>query len=159
MMKDDRRPGDMYWSAIEPFWEKISIYDGPSVFLNQLSGVKREIGLLFAAHWCQSEVCNGGFHQFFFNSTGVLAPEAVEGFEAIGMPICASLVEEAMSFFGETYPRERERRIQALDRYERQNPEEWDPFRSIDDQFFEELDNENGGFARAADRFVLGLAG
>ncbi|WP_369973953.1 DUF4375 domain-containing protein [Polaromonas sp. SP1] len=30
---------------------------------------------LFAVHWCQSEICNGGFMQFFANSTGVLAPE------------------------------------------------------------------------------------
>jgi Domain of unknown function (DUF4375) len=27
---------------------------------------------------CQSEVCNGGFDQFFYNGTGVLAPEAAE---------------------------------------------------------------------------------
>ena len=40
-----------------------------------------------AAHWCQSEVRNGGFHQFFTNHTGDLDnfitgnPDNVKGFE------------------------------------------------------------------------------
>ena len=71
-------------ASLYPIWDAINIYDGPEVFLTTLNHVSREAGLLFAAYFCQTEVCNGGFHQFFFNSTGVLAPEAVDGFTAIG---------------------------------------------------------------------------
>jgi hypothetical protein len=76
--------GQLYWSLIEPVWDEIEIYSGPEEFSRTFAGVPRSAGLLFAAHFCQSEVCNGGFNQFFSNSTGVLAPEAIEGFKAIG---------------------------------------------------------------------------
>jgi hypothetical protein len=79
------KPGDRYSSAIEPYWREVSIYDGPSVLARDLGRVPEAIGHLLSAHWCYSEVCNGGFHQFFYNPTGVLAPEAVTGFRAIGM--------------------------------------------------------------------------
>jgi hypothetical protein len=68
-----------YWDLVEPVWDEINIYDGPDVFLETFQKVPLKIGYLYAVHFCQSEVCNGGFGQFFFNSTGVLAPEAVRG--------------------------------------------------------------------------------
>ena len=79
------QPGEIYWRAVDPIWHSISIYDGPRVFLRQFGKVPVHLGLLLAAHWCRSEVFNGGFHQFFSNPTGVLAPEAVSGFKAIGL--------------------------------------------------------------------------
>ena len=72
------KPPDSYWRLLEPIWDSVSIYDGPKTFLRQYRRLPRAVGHLFAAHWCQSEICNGGFHQFFGNSTGVLAPEAME---------------------------------------------------------------------------------
>ena len=81
-MSSERRefnPGELYWSLVEPISDKIEIYEGPEEFACAFAGVPRPAGLLFAAHFCQSEVCNGGFDQFFSNSTGVLAPEAIEG--------------------------------------------------------------------------------
>jgi hypothetical protein len=69
---------------------------------------------LFTSHFCQSEVCNGGWLQFFMNSTGVLGPEAVKGFEHVGMPLLASVARQAVSKLGEPYPREREQRWDAL---------------------------------------------
>jgi hypothetical protein len=144
------RPGDMYWSKVEPIWKKISIYEGETVFLEQFSRVPRRLGDLFAAHWCQSEVCNGGLHQFFANSTGVLAPEAVAGFRAIGMTEVAALVEEAMRILGTSYPRDRETRQGILPRASR--------FRELDERFFARLQHEADGFAVAADRYALTLA-
>lgn len=85
-----------YWRLVGPSWEEINIYDGPDVFLDSYSKAPVEAALLYAAHFCQSEVCNGGFKQFFFNPTGVLAPEAVLGFRAIGQEKVAELVENAM---------------------------------------------------------------
>ena len=73
------KPGDLYWSLVEPHWERISIYDGGATFLRQFLTTPVRSRHLFAAHWCMSEVYNGGFHQFFHNSTGVLAPEAAAG--------------------------------------------------------------------------------
>ena len=85
----------------------------------------------------------------------MLAPEAVVGFHAIGMPICASLIDEAMKFFGDPYPRERQSRIEILKPYDIQDPDQ-DPFGALDDRFFEVLDSENGGFLSAADQSICG---
>ena len=126
-----------YWEALEPVWEVVDIYGRPERFIGTYSEVPRKIGHLLAAHWCQSEVCNGGFHQFFCNSTGVLAPEALEGFLAIGMIEWAALLETAMSTFGRIYPRDRDERCNLLPQAATgQRREQWDPFRELDAKFY-----------------------
>src|SRR5215831_19039476 len=102
-----------YWSIVEPVWDAISI-DGPEVFAQTFGSVPRASGLMFGAHFCKSEICNGGFRQFFWNSTGVLAPEAVEGFRDIGQTQVAALIEKGMSLFGSVYPRDRAERQARL---------------------------------------------
>lgn len=58
-----------------------------------------------------SEVSNGGFLQFFDNPTGVLAPEAVQGFHRMGISELATLLDRAMKIVGHNeYPREQEAR-------------------------------------------------
>ncbi|HEY8130684.1 MAG TPA: DUF4375 domain-containing protein [Thermoanaerobaculia bacterium] len=146
------RPGELYWSFIEPIWDLVSIYDGPEVFLSQFAKLPEVQQHLFAAHWCQSEIRNGGHHQFFSNATGVLAPEAVEGFRAIGLSRCADTVGQAMRFFGSTYPREEDVREEALAAFERRDPENWDPFTELDALFFDAI--EDDGFDKAADSYA-----
>src|SRR6516225_8744132 len=94
-----------YWSVIEPFWLPLnaSWHRGPEVFLAAFAQVPSKVGDLYAAHWCQSEVCNGGFHQFFSNTTGLLAPEAWIGFRNLGISPWADLLRQAMAFFGTPY--------------------------------------------------------
>ncbi|HWE95948.1 MAG TPA: DUF4375 domain-containing protein [Tepidisphaeraceae bacterium] len=142
-------PGDRYWAAIEPIWESISIYRGPEVFAEQYEKVSRKLGHLFATHWCQSEVCNGGFHQFFSNPTGVLAPEAAAGFGAIGMPRCAAIVSDAMTRLGNPYPRD-----QMLRRAKLADVGGTESFRGLDKRFYDELESESGGFSKAADAYA-----
>src|SRR5204863_1593322 len=100
----------------EPIWKKVSIYEGPGVFLKQFRGVTRTQAHLLAVHWTMSEVSNGGFGQYFSNDTGILAPEAAEGFEFVELPKVAGLVRQAMAFFGADYPRERARRNELLEK-------------------------------------------
>ncbi len=150
-------PGSIYAAAIDSIWKSVSIHEGPEVFLRQYTAVRTELGQLFAAHWCISEVGNGGFHQFFTNSTGVLAPEALAAFTTIGMPQCAAVVAEAISFFGRPYPRDREFRIELLNGIPGESREEWDPFFKLDDRFYALLDAENGGFNQAADAFAKSI--
>lgn len=154
MESRERPPEDTYWQAIEPVWQQMSIYDGPDVFLDQLRSIQPEQGHLFAAHWCHSEVCNGGFHQFFTNPTGVLAPEAAAGFRAIGLEGCAKLIEQAMAYFGLPYPREHFVRVEQLERVPGNTRAEWDPFYQLDDAFYRLLDEENGGYERAANDYA-----
>jgi len=145
-----------YWDHIEPFWESVSIYDGPEEFLLGFTEMPEHAAHLLAVHWCASEVRNGGFHQFFFNSTGVLAPEAVTGFRAIAMPRAGAILGAAMASFGEPYPRDREERQDALAALVAFDPEtttddDWDnPFTELDRRFYDVLGRENGGLDQAA---------
>jgi hypothetical protein len=60
-----------YWDSIEPIWDSISI-DSPESFHKTFAKVHPDLGLLYAAHFCELEVCNGGLTHFFSHSTGVL---------------------------------------------------------------------------------------
>jgi hypothetical protein len=53
-----------YWSVMEPAFEAVSIYDGHRVYAEQVAKFPPHVRNLLAAHWCQSEVCNGGLNQF-----------------------------------------------------------------------------------------------
>lgn len=144
-----------YWSLVEPIWEKVSIYDGPDTFLSQYNASPEASRVLFAAHWCQSEINNGGFEQFFSNSTGVLAPEGVEAFRTIGMPQTAALIAKAMVAFGSEYPRDRDEREDALEAiWEATGDDEEGPFGDLDEAFFRLIETESGGFDAAADRYA-----
>jgi hypothetical protein len=153
-MAEAQRPGERYWSVVEPFWHAVSIYDGSEEFAKGFGALPPSAGHLLAAHWCQSEVCNGGLHQFFSNPTGVLAPEALDGFRAIGLSEWAAVLAEAMRFFGEPYPREQADREELLASRPGGRREDWDPFISLDDRFYSWLDAEPQRWERAADRFA-----
>jgi hypothetical protein len=156
-MAESKETRDGYWALVEPYWKRISIYDGAEVFLRQYRSAPTKAGHLFAAHWCQSEVCNGGMHQFFSNSTGVLAPEAREGFQAIGLTEWASLLAQGMTFFGDPYPREQADRQQLLAQCQGRQREEWDPFYQLDERFYAWLHAEEYRWQRAADAYAAPL--
>jgi hypothetical protein len=128
-----------YWSALEPFWDRVNIYDGPEAFLATYQGLPVLQRVLYAAHFCESEISNGGLHQFFFNDTGVLAPEALEAFRILRLEAAAHTLGEAMSFFGDAYPRDRATRVEQLANIPGEDREEWDPFFQLDDRFYESL--------------------
>ncbi len=123
------------------------------------------MGLLYAAHFCQSEVCNGGFTQFFWNSTGVLAPEAVEGFIAIGQPQVADVIQRAMNILGSPFRRDRAARWSALDTLRNEHDKgqdlagrprykKIDSFGKLEREFYSLLVSEAGGFENAANAYA-----
>ena len=144
-----------YWNLVEPVWETISIYEGPDTFLAHYAAAPEVSRVLFAAHWCQSEVRNGGFGQFFFNTTGVLAPEAAAAFRTIGMVRTADLVDRAINVFKGPYPRERTARQKAMSDLDvKAAPDAPYPFDELDPEFFDLIKTEAGGFGAAADRYA-----
>jgi len=146
---------ESYWDLVEPVWEKVSIYDGPIVFLNQYAECPKPSRVLLAAHWLYSEVCNGGFTQFFDNGTGVLAPEAVQSYRELGMPKTAAVIEKAMAMLGTEYPRDREVRWEALENIGATfSPDSARPFESLDSEFYQVVETESGGFLEAADQYA-----
>jgi hypothetical protein len=68
-----------------------------------------------ALSWLDGEVSNGGFAQFYFNSSGELASYAVEAANAVGASQVARIVQEANALFGKSGPsRDRDRRMDQL---------------------------------------------
>src|SRR5262249_3817375 len=126
---------------------------GVTVFLARMHSVPRKVQLLYSAHWCQSEVENGGFYQFFSNTTGIVAPEAQEGFVAVGLPDCAKALAEAMNYFGSHYPRNRSSRLDQLPKQQGKRSE-WDPFLPQDKRFYACVEAERHRWAHAADAFA-----
>ncbi len=60
----------------------VNIYDGEDAFYESTKSVPRQSLVLYAVFFCDSEIRNGGLRQLFGNSTGILVPEAIEGFRA-----------------------------------------------------------------------------
>ena len=86
---------------IEPIWDQLNeAWDsGPEEFLRRFTSIRSGARHLYAAHWCISEVENGGLLQFFWNGTGILAPEARESFAVVGLSGLAGVLEDAMNYF------------------------------------------------------------
>jgi hypothetical protein len=123
---------------------------------------------------CQSEVHNGGFLQLFWNNTGIIVPEAIEGYRTIGMPEVASLVEQAAKYLGVPYPLNRDDRWDALLVASDKSEEELEtifksednfyiafvkatsglPFDDLNRKFWSTIRTESGGFEEAATRYT-----
>lgn len=153
-MAIDSKAGERYWWPVKPVWAEVSVHNGPQQFLRHFGRLRPEVSYLYAAHWCQSEVRSGGFRQFSSNSTGVLAPEALAAFRAIGLAEWGDLLEEAARFFGDPFPRSRDVRRERLREGPVNEGEDWSPFEAMDDRFYACLNEEESRWDRAADAYA-----
>ena len=72
--------------------------------------------VFFVAQLLEQEVDNGGFDQFFYNSSGDYAGEVVDAFTKIGALKTAAICQKALAVFGGTVPTDRDEREELLDR-------------------------------------------
>lgn len=71
--------------------------------------------VLNRVYWLESEINNGGFDQFFANSSGDYAIDTPAALEAIGAHHTAQLVKRAIDIFpGGLPPRDRQQRIEKM---------------------------------------------
>ncbi len=163
-----------YWEVIKPLFDMIDTGNGSTAFTASTSSVSRSSVLLFAAHMALAEVHNGGFLQLFWNETGVLVPEAVEGFTTIGMPTMAAILHEAAQPLGDPYPGDRDERWDALLVASGRSAKELKrifknaenlyfafqeatltlPFDALNQRFWETAKTENDGFQDAATHYA-----
>lgn len=80
--------------------------------MSALSGPERVVLVVLQV---DGEVNNGGFDQFFFNSSGDFANEIVDAFSAIGAVKTAEICKKAVSIYGGTVPPDRDARDEFLD--------------------------------------------
>lgn len=94
--------------------------------------------VLHHVYWLESEVNNGGFDQFFFNSSGDYALDTPTALDEIGAHHTANLVKRALDLFpGGSPSRDREQRVEQLDSMDEAIR---DQFADLDSEFFEYQD-------------------
>ena len=104
-----------YWWAIGDWWDRIDLDLSPDDFLRAFAAAPEPVRNLVAAHCVISETMNGALPQFFYNSSGILAPEARQALQVVGLGESAVALHQAMLELGDPYPRDRERRIQLIE--------------------------------------------
>jgi Domain of unknown function (DUF4375) len=89
----------------------------------------------------EREVNNGGFNQFFINSSGDFAHETILSLKTIGADKTANIVQKAIDQFPKkTVPKDREKRIKIVEKIEDTANEIWE---KLDNQFMEYEDDLN----------------
>lgn len=116
---------DLPWLAIEPVWHFL-YPDGDGD--RTAARVKRVTAgqlAIFTTWWLDSEVCNGGFSQYYENGSGHYAAEALHGLELIGASEFSELHRQSMRIFpGSNPPKRRTERVAALYRAFGQSPDD-----------------------------------
>lgn len=130
---DETVAADDAWALIEPVWNTGDIYGSVAKYEESLQGFSKQQRHLFAIQWYRAEVCNGGHDQFFFNSTGIVWRDALEGLKAIELDAMAAVLTEASKRMGGA-SQVREERQAYLKKHE---PD----FGDLDDAFYD-IDNE-----------------
>lgn len=89
----------------------------------------------------EREVNNGGFDQFFFNSTGDFAHETLESLRSIGALKTAEILQEAINEFpNRIVPKDRAQRGRILEIIAAPDNEVWE---TLDQRFFAYEDDLN----------------
>jgi hypothetical protein len=115
-------------AVIQPVWWLSTIYNGPGMYEETLRQFSRPQRLVRALILYCYEVNNGGHEQFYSNSSGIVWSDAMECFDAIGLPRGArNLAIAARRLGGDP----------SLDRIERQEQlEQYHPdFEDLDEAF------------------------
>jgi hypothetical protein len=106
--------------------------------LHQLSEADQTVILIWSL---QGEVGNGGFDQFYYNSSGDHAEATVQALDRIGANRTAAIVAEANGLFPTQPPAaERDRRVAELDRFTDSAAETWD---RLEREFYADPDGLN----------------
>ena len=85
----------------------------------------------YVAQTLETEVNNGGFLQFFYNSSGCLGPEIVSAFKNIGAHRTANICRKALEIMGDEVPMDLQARREKLEQLGD------DAFDACDDAFYE----------------------
>ncbi|MGB2552936.1 DMP19 family protein [Campylobacter sp. MOP51] len=134
------------FDIVEPMWGTISIYDGHEKYLQSAQNFTLEQRYLLAITWYFAEVNNGGHHQFFYNSTGIVWEDALNGFKRFGMNEYAANFQKVIDYCGGTISFDREERYRMLEILE-ENEEEFYKLLDEVDSFVYKYEGEESELA------------
>ena len=115
--------------------------DNKTQYGEDMSALSEAERIFYITQTLEMEVNNGGFSQFFYNSSGNFSNELVGAFTAIGANATAAICQKAISAFGRDIPVDRYEREEMLDELE---SDEFDEIlEECDNAFFDYDDNLN----------------
>jgi len=100
---------------LDPVWWSGDICNSVVDYERCLKPFSREQRLMYALLWYQYEVDNGGHDQFFFNSTGIVFPDALLALRELGLAEGVAILSEAGRRMGGTAARDRDERQRQLE--------------------------------------------
>lgn len=127
---------------LEPMNNTINIYDSYEEYVKSAEIFTIEQRYLFAIDWYYYEVNNGGHHQFFFNSTGIVWEDVLNGFKCFGMNDYAKNFQKVIDYLGGIIPFDREERNEMLEALEEKNEDEFFKFLDEADNFIYDYEGE-----------------
>ena len=73
-MPKSKEPGETYRPLIRPIYDSLTdAWElGVATFLKRYHKLPVKVAHLYAAYWCQSEVCNGGIEPVFLQHNRVV---------------------------------------------------------------------------------------
>ena len=92
--------------------------DNKTQYGDDMSLLSEAERIFYITQTLEMEVNNGGFSQFFYNSSGNFAGELVAAFTAIGAYATAAICQKAIDAFGCDIPVDRDAREEMLDELE-----------------------------------------
>ena len=115
--------------------------DNKTQYGEDMSALSEAERIFYITQTLEMEVNNGGFSQFFYNSSGNFSNELVGAFTAIGANATAAICQKAISAFGRDIPVDRDEREEMLDELE---SDEFDEIlEECDSAFYDYEDNLN----------------
>lgn len=122
---------------------------------DQMVKLTEEQKIFFYNQSLEREINNGGFNQYFLNSSGDFAHQTVQSLQTIGANKTADILQNAIALFpGKITPQDRTERLEILEQIEEMADPIWE---NLDQQFFayeDDLNTLNIEFVRKnKDRF------
>jgi len=115
--------------------------DNKTRYGKKMSVLSKAERIFYITQTLEMEVNNGGFSQFFYNSSGNFSNELVGAFTAIGANATAAICQKAISAFGRKIPVDTDKREEMLD--ELQSEEIDEILEECDSAFFDYEDDLN----------------
>lgn len=87
----------------------------------------------------EREINNGGFNQYFINSSGDFAHQTIQSLRAVGATATADILQKAIDQFPDKIvPQDRDKRIELVEHIEETANEVWE---ELEQKFFEYADD------------------
>ena len=144
MSKEEKSNIDHIWSLTgtnDFVIAMVTHLDNKTNYGDNMSVLSEAERIFYVTQSLEMEVNNGGFSQFFFNSSGNFANELVSAFTAIGAIETATICQKAISAFGRDIPVDRDEREEMLEELE--SDEIAEILTECDNAFYEYKDNLN----------------